>query len=124
MYYIVNKENGETLSTNLTPFNIDPNVQPEDDSIVQLKHVEDETVPIYNKSSHKLVRTSVDNFVNFTRTFKLVAEELTEEDKASIKISAQERNFNNVLRIQLSSGNGTLEERVARLETILLNRGF
>ena len=123
MYYIVNKLTNETVATHQEPFNIDPDVQPED-PFVQLVRVDNTEEPLYDRTTHKLTQQVVDDFVNFTRTFSLVATPITNEEKDNRKAHARERNRNNVIKSQLASGQGTLEERVARLEAIILQRGI
>lgn len=119
MYYIINKDTRELIRESETPFNVDESIQPPD-PLIQLKLVNDNTEVPHDPLTQKLVREFVDDDKEFTRTFYYTVADKPLEEVESAKQGLKKRNEKNLIASELRSSKGTLEERVRRLEKIIL----
>jgi hypothetical protein len=117
-YFIVHSTTRELVRTSSTPFNIDESVQPPA-PYLQLKRVDDDTIPAFNIATQKLVRIFTDNDTLFTRTFSW---QVVAKTQAEIDAYNLEQSDNNTLTVirnnyqDLINGTGTNLERLVRCE--------
>jgi hypothetical protein len=118
MYFIIDKNTREVIRRSTTPFNIDETIQPPA-PFIQLKQVDDLTVPTFNPNTQKLSATFVDDDVAGTRTFKQIAVPLTQAElDANAKLAQDEATRQQIKTVysDLRNGVGTAAERLVRLE--------
>lgn len=118
MYYIINKTTRALIRQSQTPFNIDENVQPPDPAI-QLKRIDDDTMPALNPATQKIVRQFTDDDTAFTRTFHNVVTAMTDAEITAYAEAQQAETTRLQIRaayIALTNGTGTNVERLQRLE--------
>jgi hypothetical protein len=117
-FYIIHSTTRVVERTSSTPFNIDENVQPPA-PYLQLKRVDDDTIPAFNIATQKLVRIFTDNDTLFTRTFSW---QVVAKTQAEIDAYNLEQSDNNTLTVirnnyqDLINGTGTNLERLVRCE--------
>lgn len=120
-FYTVNTQTGETVKTSPAPFNVDENVQP-DPPFVQLKRVDDNTVPVYAEATHKLVRSVTDSYQAHTRTFYNEVVEKTQAEKNAYQqrlADDADRAAAKAVLLDMKNGVGTQTVRTTRLEKVL-----
>lgn len=120
LFYIVHKGTREVVRQSPKPFNSDESVQPHP-PLIQLKRVEDETVPVYDESREKLVQNFVDDDNAGTRTFIWEVAPLSQEEiNAYAKRQTDAETLEQLRAVyqDLKNGAGTSSVRIARLEKI------
>jgi hypothetical protein len=118
MYFIVDKNTRDLIRQSQTPFNIDETVQPPD-PLIQLKQVDDPTLPTFDATTQKLVGSFVDDDLAHTRTFKMVVAPLTQAEQDSKTATLQDEATRQQIKAvysDLKNGVGTASDRLLRLE--------
>lgn len=118
MFFIVDKNTRVVLRTSLTPFNVDESVQPPN-GIVQLKGIENNTVPSFDPQTQKLVRSFTDDDATGTRTFRLQAVALSADELAVVAQASQDETERLAIKAVISdlrNGIGTATQRIQRVE--------
>lgn len=117
-YYIVNMNTRELVRTSHSPFNIDEAVQPPS-PLIQLKRVDNDTVPSFNAATQKVIRSSIDNDTLFTRTFYFEVVSLSQAEIDANQLNQTDEATRILIKngyMDLKNGAGTTAERAARLE--------
>jgi hypothetical protein len=118
MYFIVDKNTRALIRQSQTPFNIDETIQP-DDPLIQLKQVDDPTVPTFDANTQKLVNSFADDDAAHTRTFKMVVAPLTQAEQAARQQALQDETTRQQIKAvysDLKNGTGTASDRLLRIE--------
>ena len=117
-FYIIHSVTRAVVRTSSTPFNVDEAVQPPAPHI-QLRRIDDDTLPAVNAATHKLERTFTDNDMAFTRTFIWQVVALTQAEIDANTLAAQDAATLVIIAnvyAALKNGTGTAAERLVRLE--------
>jgi hypothetical protein len=117
-YFIVHSTTREVANVSSTPFNIDESVQPPA-PYLQLKRVDNDTIPAFNIATQKLVRIFTDNDTLFTRTFSWSVVAKTQAEIDAYNLEQDDNNTLTVIRNNyqaLINGTGTATDRLVRCE--------
>ena len=108
MFYIINKLTRELIRTTSNPVNVDESVNEWGD-VIQLKRIDDNTLPAFNSATQKLVRISTDNDAAHTRTFSWSVVALTQAELDEIAEKAADTNRRTQAQNMLTAlENGTI----------------
>lgn len=122
MFYIINKDTRQLIRQSESPFNVDESVQPPLPQI-QLRHVEDENIPVFNEATEKLNRIFTDDDINFTRTFsyEVVAKTVQEQAEHQARVNdGLERAAAKAELPAMANSTGSAIARQERLERVVL----
>lgn len=117
-YYIVHSISRAVVRESRFPFNVDENIQPPAPHI-QLKRVDNDTVPNFNPATQKTIRSFVDNDSAFTRTFSWQVVAKTQQEMDEFQRQTQDAATLQIIRDvyqDLKNGVGTAAERLTRVE--------
>jgi hypothetical protein len=117
-FYIVHSTTRELVRRSNAPFNIDEAIQPPA-PYLQLKRVDDDTLPDFNPATERLVRSFTDNDTLFTRTFFWQVTAMTQAEMDAYQQQQQDTATLEIIRnvySDLKNGVGTNIERLVRVE--------
>lgn len=117
-YYILDSTTRVIIRQSHAPFNIDEGIQPPP-PLIQLKRIDNDTLPTFDPATEKVVRTFTDDDLLFTRTFFWQVTALTPEEVAAFQQRQQDDATLQIIRSvyqDLRNGVGTATERLTRVE--------